>query len=182
MKKIIMVLCLVCLVSPAYSKGKNEVKETIVNEFYIGYLNNLSPNSLHIMNIGYRYDVIGFELGGQLFGADAMPSYNDYSIPHSDYEIERYKLSKNYFALCGYITLTDNLYLKVSGGASWQTDSLIAKSNTTWWRYSHGSETDWKPVGGVGLVFHPYKWLSFGLNYTYNIGAGITFGYKFLTK
>jgi hypothetical protein len=165
--------------SVLFSQIKQDSSKKETFEIYFGghYAEN-NDNAVKL-SLGIRYSFIGIELGGSITRNEAMPSYNDYSIPHSSYTLKTYRLSQNFIALTGYFDLNQVFSIKGRLGVMFQTDSTLATSTTTGWNYSYSSETNYDIVAGIGLSIYPYKWIAISFDYDYSLGISASFGYKF---
>jgi hypothetical protein len=173
-----LVLC--CLFGISFNVFAQN-KDTNTIALYLGF-HHRTISSTHFtankMSLGIRYNNFGFEMGGALT-SDAMPSYYNYSIPHNDYYLKTYKLSQNYFALLAYYDIFSKVSLKGRLGYMFQTDSTLAISRATGWKYAYSSVTNSDLVAGAGLVFMPYKWIYISMDYDYALGISLSAGYKF---
>lgn len=134
-----------------------EPKQKEIFEINIGTHYAYNNSNAVKLSLGFRYSFIGFEAGGSVTGGQTLPSYNDYSVPHGSYYLETYKKSQNYLALLGYYDLSRNVSLKGRIGWMFQTDSTLARSTATGWRYAHSSKTNSDIVAGIGVSIYPYK-------------------------
>lgn len=176
--KIIFVLIFFITTSGLYSQNDTPINPADSSKSLgLGYLSIGKSGNVLGMEIGVKWRNWGIVAGGLLNGEEP-PSYNDYSIPHNDYETKKFERSKNYFGILGCINIGDFLSPYAIIGYAFQKTVYVDYSNVSNNKYLNRESTDGELIAGIGIFIFPIKHIGLDIGYNSLIKFKAGIGYS----